>query len=203
MPGVASWLLSSFLPGVACSMRGRLPSCAAVFHPVRCGLRYVRRSSVVPSAACAAVLRSARHGMRGVLAFRTGRHAGRSSVPPGAAYAEVFRSVWGGPVCAAVFRSVWRSPLCAAVFRSTRRGIGVPFYLARPGVRGGPPFCLARHAWRSSILLGAACAAFFRSARCRIHGGVPFCLARPGMRGGVAGPSQLVPDHSSRCRMTR
>jgi len=52
----------------------------------------------------------------------------------------------------------------------------------------GLPFCLARHARRSSILLGVvwvACAEVFPLARCGIRGGVPFCLARPGMRGSV------------------
>jgi len=174
MPGVASSLSSSFLPGVACGMRGRLPSCAAVFCPVWCGLRYVRRSSVLPGAACAAVFHSAQHCMRGVLPVRPGWNARRSSVPPSAAYAEVFRSVWRSPVCAAVFRSVWRGPVCAAVFRSARCGIGVPFCLARPGVRGGPPFCLTRHAQRSSVLLGTVCAVFFRSARGWMRGGLPF-----------------------------
>ena len=88
--------------------------------------------------------------------------------------AAVFRSAWRGPVCMAMFRSVWRSPVCAAMFHSARRGIGVPFCLVRPGVRGGPPFCAARHARRSSVLLGAACAAFFRSAQGAMRSGLPF-----------------------------
>jgi len=182
MPGVASSLSFSFMPGVACGMRGRLPSCAAVFRPVRYGLRYVRRSSVLPGAACAVVFHSARQGMRSILPFCPGRHARRSSVLPGAAYAEVFRSVWRGLVCAAVFRSVWRSPVRAAVFRAARCDIGVLFCLARPSVRGGPQFCPAWQEPRSSVLIGAV---FFCSARGGMHGGVPFCLARPSMRGGV------------------
>jgi len=182
MPGVASSLSSSFMPGVACIMRGRLYSCAAVFRSVQCGLRYVRRSSVLPGVACAAVFHSTRHGMRGILPFCPGRHTRRSSIPSGAAYAEIFHSVWRGPVCAAVFRSVWRGPVCAAVFRSAPCGIGVLFSLARPGVHGGPQFCPAWQAPRSSVLIGAA---FFCSARGGMHGGVPFCLARPSMRGGV------------------
>ena len=158
-----------------------------IFLPARCGLRYAPQPSLMhgglPScpvrpSVCAAVFRSARRGMRGALPFHPGRHARWSSVPPGAAYVEVFHPVWRGPVCAAVFRSVWCGPVCAAVFRSTRRGIGVPFCLARPGVRGGPPFCPARHARRSSVVLGAACAAFFRSARGGICGGLPFCPVR-------------------------
>ena len=86
----------------------------------------------------------------------------------------MFRSVWRGPVCMAMFRSVWRSPVCAAMFHSVQRGIGVPFCLVRPGVRGGPPFCAARHAQRSSVLLGAACAVFFRSAQGAMRSGLPF-----------------------------
>jgi len=174
LPGVASSLLSSFLPSMACGMHGRLPTCTAVFHPVRCGLRYVWRSSVLPGAAFAAVFFSARRSMHGVLPFRPGWYAQRSSVPPGAAYAEVFSCVWRGPVCVAVFYSVWRGPVCAAFFRSARRGIGVLFCLARPGVHGGPPFCQARHAWCSSVLLGAACTAFFRSAWGCMRGGLLF-----------------------------
>jgi len=166
-------------------MHGRVPSCAAVFRPVRCGLRYVRRSSVLPGAAWAAVFHSARHGMGGVLPFRPGQHGRRSSVPPSAAYAQVFHSVWRGPVCAAVFRSVWRGPVCTAVFRSARRGIGVRFCLARPCVRGGPPCCPARHTRRSSVLRGAACAAFFRSARGGMHGGLPLRPVRNAQRRSV------------------
>ena len=80
-----------------------------------------------------------------------------------------------------------RPLVCTAVFHSARRGM-----------RGGLPFCLARHARRSSFPSGAECTAVFRSARCGIHGGlpfslawpvmcggVPFCLARPGVHGGV------------------
>ena len=174
MPSVASSLSSSFLPGLAWGMHSRLPSCAAVFRPVRCGLRYVRRSSILPSAECAAVFRSAWRGIRSVLPFHPGRHARRSSVPSGAAYAEVFRSVWRSPVCVVVFRSVWHSPVCMVVFRSARRGIGVPFCLVWPGLRGGPPFCPARHVRRSLVLLSAACVAFFHSARGGMRGSLPF-----------------------------
>ena len=113
-----------------------------------------------------------RHGRRSC--FPPGARARRSSVPPGVAYAEVFRSVWRGPVCAAVFRSVWRGPVCAVGFRSARRGIGVPFCLARPGVCGGPTFCPARHTRCSSVLLGVARVAFLRSARGGMHGGLLF-----------------------------
>jgi len=174
MPSVASSLSSSFLPGVACGMHGRLPSYTSVFRPVQCGLQYVRWSSVQPGAACAVVFRSAQHGLRSVLPFRLGRHVWRSSDPPGAAYVEVFRPVWRGPVCATVFCSVWRGAVCAVVFCSARRGIGVPLCLVWPGVRGGPPFCPAQNARCSSILLGVACVALFRSARGRMRGGLPF-----------------------------
>jgi len=136
-------------PGV----RGGVPFCPARH---RCSVlsgaaRCVLRSSVLPGAACAAFFRSARCCMRGVLPFRPGRHARRSPVSPGAAYA-------------AVFRSLWRGPVCAAVFCSARHGIGVPFCLAQPGLRGGPQFCPSRHARRSCVLLGAPYAVFFRSA---------------------------------------
>ena len=260
-------------------MRGRLPSCAVIFRPVRCGLRYVRQFSILPGAAYAAVFHSARRSMRGILPFYPVRHSRRSSVPPGAAFAEVFRSVWCGPVCAAVlcsawrstrgvlpfclaqpgvcgdvpfcpawhrcsvlssaalcarrssvlhgltraaffrsarrgmrgvfqfrpgrhawrspvppgaaytavFRSVWRSPVCVAVFRSVWRGPVCTAVVrsARRGTRGVLPFCSAWDARRSSVLSGTACAAVSRSARCGIRGGVPFCLARPGMLGSV------------------
>jgi len=115
-------LSSSHMPCVLCGMRDRLLSCAAVFRPVRCSLRYVRRSSVLPGMACAVVFHSARCSMHGVFPFRLGQHARWSSVSPGAAYAEIFHSVWRGPVCAAVFRSVWRGTVCLAVFYSVLRG---------------------------------------------------------------------------------
>ena len=178
IPGVASLLSSFLLPGVVCGMHGRVPSYTAVFRPVRYGLWYVWWSSVLPGVPCVAVFRSARHGMHGVVPFRPGWHARWSSVPPGMAYAEVFRSVWRGLVCTAVFCSLWHGPVCTAVFRSARRGIGVPFCLARPGVRGGPPFCPAWHTWRSSVLLGAECAVFFHSARDGMRGGLPFRRVR-------------------------
>ena len=158
-----------------------------VFLPVLCGLQYARQTSLMcgclPSckvwpSVCAAVFCSAWRGMRGILPFRPGRHARRSSIPPGAAYAEVFRPFWHGPVCAAVFHSIWRGPVYAAVFHSIRRGIGVPFCLMRPGVRGGSPFCPARQARRSSVLHGSVCAAFFRSAWGGMYGGLPFCPVR-------------------------
>jgi len=113
----------------------------------------------------AAFFHSAWRGIHGVLLFRPGRYARRSPVPPGEAYAAVFRSVWRGPVCAAVIGSA-----CC--------GIGVPFCLAQPGVRSGPPFCPSRHALRSSILLSAACLAFFRSTRGGMRGSLPFPSVR-------------------------
>jgi len=158
-----------------------------VFLPAQRGLRYTQQTSLMrgglPSCpvrptVCVADFRSARRGMCGVFPFRPGRPARRSSVPPGAVYVEVFRSVWRGPVYAAVFCSVWCGPVCAAVFHSTRHGIGVPFCLARAGVGGGPPFCPARHARRSSILLSTACTAFFHSTRGGMRGGLPFRLVR-------------------------
>ena len=75
----------------------------------------------MPGSALAPFFHSPQHGMRGVLPFRPGWHARRSHVPPSAAYAAVFRSVWCGPVCAAVFGS------------------------ARHDIYGGVPFCPARH----------------------------------------------------------
>ena len=89
-------------PGV----RGGFPFCPArhrcsvLSGVARCALW----SSILPGAACAPFFCSARHGMHGVLPFHQGRHARRSPVPPGAAYAAVFRSVWRDPVCAAVLR---------------------------------------------------------------------------------------------------
>jgi len=99
MPRMASSLLSSFLPSVACDIRSRLPSCAAVFRPVQCGLRYVRRTSVLHGAVCAAFFLSARGGMRGGLPFRLVRHTRRCSVLSGAArYARrCCGSIKGGP----------------------------------------------------------------------------------------------------------
>jgi len=132
------------------------------------------QSSVLPGAARAPFFCFARCAMRGVLLFHPGRNAWRSPVPSGAAYTAVFRSVWRGPVCAAVFRSVWCGLVYTAMFRSARCGIGVPFCLVRPGVRGGPPFCPARHTRRSSVLLGAACTAFFRFAQDGMRGSLPF-----------------------------
>ena len=165
-----------------------------VFLPARRGLQYAQQTSLMCSSlpscpvrpsVCAAVFRSAQRGMRGGLPFCSVRHVRHSSFPPGAAcpavfhsaqcgIREVFHCVWHGLVCVVVFCSVWRGPVCAAVFRSARRGIGVPFCLARPSVHGGPPFCPARHAWHSSVLLGAACVAFFGSAWGGMHGGLPF-----------------------------
>jgi len=72
--------------------------------------------------------------------------------------------------------------------RQVRDSGGVPFCLARPGMRGSVPFGPARHrcsvisgvaqcARRSSVLPGAARVAFFHSAWRGMHGVLPF---RPG-----------------------
>ena len=105
-------------------------------HALR-ALRYARQTSLmcgclpscpVQPSVCAAVFRSARHGMRGGLPFCSVQHAWRFSFPPGAA--------------------------CAVVFRFTRCSIrgDLPFCLARPSMRRGVPFCLARHGVPGSVL---------------------------------------------------
>jgi len=148
-------------------IRGGLPSC-----PVR------------PSV-YAAVFRSARRGMHGGLPFCSARHARRSSFPLGAAYAAVFHSAQCG-----IRRGL---PFCLA--RPSMCG-GVPFCLAWPGGRGGVPFCPARHrcsvlsgaarcARQYSVLPGAAHVAFFRSARCGMHGVLTFRLGRHARRSPV------------------
>ena len=127
--------------------------------------------SVRPSV-CVVVFRSGRRSMYGCFPFYSARHAWRSSFPPGAAYATVFRSA-----------------------RCGIRG-GLPFCLAWPGMHGSVPFCLARPSVRGSVPFGLAwyrcsvlsdavrCAQrssvlpFFRSARRSMRGVLPFRLGR-------------------------
>jgi len=156
-----------------------------VFLPARRGLQYAQQTSLmrgglpscpVQPSVCAVVFRSAQRGMHGGLAFCSAWHVRHSSFPPGAACPAVFRSAQCG-----IRRGL---PFCLA-----RPGMcgGVLFCLAWLGVRSGVPFCpawyrcfvlsgAARCARRSSVLPGAARSAFFRSARCGMHGILPFCL---------------------------
>ena len=101
-PVVASSLVVFLMPGVAYT---------AFFRSAPRGCQCARRCSVLSGAGFA---------MRGGLPFRSAQHARRSSVPPGAAYAEVFRSVWRGLVCAAFFRSARRGMCCVLPFRPVR-----------------------------------------------------------------------------------